>query len=226
MTTLGQTSRTLLCGISLIFIMNVLYFYRNAQFSLSQREFRRENICPVEPSSGITLKKDYSPLFNLRSDKFLIPILAFGPMNQINGIFETIALSIILNRTFIIPKLYRHYQDYRKNNGSWSIDPAFRISISKLNKLLPTVYSDEITRICPNGPEAIFPTKEFSNFSQPLKNYVHNFERYLTEKGNWTVFKYSNGVYNMREKAKYDKETKIDEKIELNHREGKWVVAE
>ena len=166
--------------------------------------------CPLEPSSKY-YKLNTNPMFELNPNKFLIPTLAYGPMNQMNGLFETIALSIILNRTFILPKMYRHYQDFHINKGEWPIDPAYRVSIDKLNELLPTEYSNKLSELCPEGPNAIFPTIPFEKLSVPLLNYVHNFEAYITEDKNWTLFRYKTGVYDMTEKLDHHKK-----KFELN----------
>ena len=99
--------------------------------------------------------------------------------------------------------LYRHYQDFRVNGGEWSIDPAYRVSIAKLNELLSTKYSDKLWDLCPNGPDAIFPTHPFEELSQPLKNYVHNFEAHISEGRNWTLFKYEHGSYDVKETTAY-----------------------
>ena len=99
--------------------------------------------------------------------------------------------------------LYRHYQDFRLNGGKWSIDPAYRVSIAKLNELLSTQYSDRLWDLCPNGPDAIFPTHPFEELSQPLKNYVHNFEAHISEGRNWTLFKYEHGSYDVKETTAY-----------------------
>ena len=65
--------------------------------------------CPKAPTSKFS-KLNPKAKFNLNPDKFLIPVLAYGPMNQMNGLFETIALSIILNRTLILPKMYSAFK--------------------------------------------------------------------------------------------------------------------
>jgi len=65
--------------------------------------------CPKTPSSKFCKLNPHAK-FILNPDKFLIPVLAYGPMNQMNGLFETIALSIILNRTLILPKMYSAFK--------------------------------------------------------------------------------------------------------------------
>jgi len=43
-----------------------------------------------------------------------MPVLIWGPMNQVEGLRETIALAIRLNRTVVIPPMYRHFTGISK----------------------------------------------------------------------------------------------------------------
>ena len=115
--------------------------------------------CPEIPSTKKHEKRSIDnvrPLFDLRRNFYLIPVLIWGPNNQMNGLIETIALAIKLDRTLVLPKFYRHYRDplaldvnadnftkfYRD-----SIDPEFRISVKSLSELLPVVYIDELQTV-------------------------------------------------------------------------------
>lgn len=70
-----------------------------------------------------------------------------------NGLIETVALAIKLDRTLVLPKFYRHYRDplamdtdannYTKFYQD-AIDPEFRISVDSLRQLLPVVYISEL----------------------------------------------------------------------------------
>ena len=110
--------------------------------------------CPEKPS---TKRHDnVRPLFDLRRDYYLIPVLIWGPNNQMNGLIETIALAIKLDRTLVLPKFYRHYRDplaldVNADNFTRfyqdSIDPEFRISVKSLKELLPVVFIDELQTV-------------------------------------------------------------------------------
>ena len=78
-----------------------------ATYDAKQTHFTKK--CPKAPSSKFCKLNPHAK-FKLNPDKFLIPVLAYGPMNQMNGLFETIALSIILNRTLILPKMYSAFK--------------------------------------------------------------------------------------------------------------------
>ena len=66
-----------------------------------------------------------------------MPVLIWGPMNQVEGLRETIALAIRLNRTIVIPPMYRHFTDPNGPNGI--VDPEIRIDIPSVRKLISTV---------------------------------------------------------------------------------------
>ena len=61
---------------------------------------------------------DLVPKIPLDPNKYLIPVLTYGPNNQLRGFRETIFLAIKLNRTIIPPPFYKHSRtDESKNDG-------------------------------------------------------------------------------------------------------------
>ena len=66
-----------------------------------------------------------------------MPALIWGPMNQVEGLRESIALAIRLNRTLVIPPMYRHFTDTEQPNGI--CDAEIRVDIPSIRRLISTV---------------------------------------------------------------------------------------
>lgn len=77
------------------------------------------------------------PLYPTSSERFLLPALIWGPMNQVEGLRESIALAIRLNRTLVIPPMYRHFTDTEQPNGI--CDAEIRVDIPSIRRLISTV---------------------------------------------------------------------------------------
>ena len=73
--------------------------------------------CPVWEPDWPAMSK-IAPQIRLDPDKFLIPVLTYGPNNQLRGFRETIFLALKLNRTIVPPPFYKHSRtDESKNDG-------------------------------------------------------------------------------------------------------------
>ena len=171
--------------------------------------------CPPMPNTSTFNfnARTQVPYFNLRRDKFLIAVPIYGPNNQMNGIQESIGLAIKLNRTFVLPKLYRHHSDQRANglnqfNEKVVIDPGIRIDIKELNKLLPTVFIEDIIKYCktsendrPNGPDAIFPSHNDKDWIGNLnrRRYIKLFDLFqVSPTHSFTLFNYTKKSSNVK----------------------------
>ena len=51
------------------------------------------------------------PIYETRNDRFLIPLIAWGPNNQLRGFREAAILAVKLNRTLCIPPFFKHHSD-------------------------------------------------------------------------------------------------------------------
>ena len=155
---------------------------RTARVQLGpSKQPRKSEKCPNQPT---TLPTDTSiiPQFKLSPNKYLIPALLWGPSNQLYGIRESIALAIKFNRTLVLPKMYRHYADPGITWNNVAIDPALRISVQKLRELIPVIYISEINKLCPNGPDAIFPARNINLANKKFHiRYLHFFDRYQAD---------------------------------------------
>ena len=68
-------------------------------------------------------------------DKFLVPVLFFGPNNQIHGLREAIILSIKLNRTLALPPFYKHHTNVQgKTRRTHLITAAVHVAVRVRNE--------------------------------------------------------------------------------------------
>ena len=125
---------------------------------------------------------DYSnlnpnPTHRLRADRFLVPILIWGPNNQIRGFAETVFLAIKLNRTLLIPPFFRHTNDVNNEHASL-LNPELVIDIQELSKFVSIapysrahetchgkIGSILLSRNCNTGPQ-FERLKEFEAYSK------------------------------------------------------------
>jgi len=104
--------------------------------SATTTEKLSERLSCVSPASQ-DWNNQVEPLYKTNPSRFILPALIWGPMNQVEGFRETIALAIALNRTFVIPPMFRHFTDDNDPNGV--VDAAVRIDIGKVRQLVSTV---------------------------------------------------------------------------------------
>lgn len=152
---------------------------------------KKYSSCPPYPQTSAY--SSITPKYNLNREKFLVPTLIWGPNNQLEGLKETIALCIKLNRTLILPKLYRHYIDpLAKDSAGYqdSVDPGLRLSINKLRQLISVVFITEISKICKNNEIAIFPARSMDSEESArfLIRNIYYFDVYQSP--GWTITDY------------------------------------
>ena len=119
--------------LSLISIMCA--FFEFVFQCLTHRQYYDHRVC-VAPEI-IDWSTPVIPLYKTSTTRYIMPVLIWGPMNQVEGLRETIALAIRLNRTIVIPPMYRHFTDPNGPNGI--VDPEIRIDIPSVRKLISTV---------------------------------------------------------------------------------------
>ena len=51
------------------------------------------------------------PIYKTRPDRFLMPLIGWGPNNQLRGFREAAILAVKLNRTLCIPPFFKHHSD-------------------------------------------------------------------------------------------------------------------
>ena len=124
-----------------------------------------ENLVPEEhdedylPNEDFSCPKwdlDYSqevePMINLDRNKFISPVLPYGPNNQLRGFREAVWLAIRLNRTLVVPPFFKHDRtDAAETTGKGSIiPPDHRLSVNALRKLIPVIAPQDMGLYCDN----------------------------------------------------------------------------
>lgn len=103
-----------------------------------------------------------TPLYETRRDKFLIPLIAWGPNNQLRGFRESAILAVKLNRTLCIPPFFKHHSDSTSSakGGNDMLPAEVRIDLEKIRKLLPTCETSEIQANCGARIHSIFMARD------------------------------------------------------------------
>lgn len=132
--------------------------------------------CP----SPAPLNHPTTPTHNTNSDSFLFPILKWGPTNQVDGLFESIKLAVITNRTLVLPPMYVHFTDHRtvaseassNNTCSTCIDPSVRVNTQEIVKFVRSVT-----------PEVYYARWEKTLENHKVRLKFSRFELFIIEKG-------------------------------------------
>ncbi|CBY35005.1 unnamed protein product [Oikopleura dioica] len=100
--------------------------------------------CPLsEKYAENDFKLDIKAKYPTRKDKFLTSVLMNGPNNQLIGLRETIFIAIKLNRSYILPKFFKHdHADPTAVKDPFAeISASFRVSPSKQGWLKSAQHS-------------------------------------------------------------------------------------
>ncbi|CAG5104209.1 Oidioi.mRNA.OKI2018_I69.chr1.g1144.t1.cds [Oikopleura dioica] len=115
------------------------------------------------PLSEKYTEKEFSldPLkakYPTRNDKFLTTVLMNGPNNQLVGLRETIFMAIKLNRSYILPKFFKHdHADPTSVKDPYAeVSPSFRISPSKMKGLINVHPFSDIPDVCEDHQISVF----------------------------------------------------------------------
>lgn len=109
-------------------------FEQDAEY---EHHFQYYDHRPCVAPEQINWTNAVTPIYKTSAERFIMPVLIWGPMNQVEGLRETIALAIRLNRTVVIPPMYRHFTDPNGPNGI--VDSDIRLDIPSVRKLISTV---------------------------------------------------------------------------------------
>nr|XP_018671699.1 uncharacterized protein LOC108950429 [Ciona intestinalis] len=125
--------------------------------------------CPVKVNFGSSNK---NPMIRLRNDRFLFVIVKNGPNNQLSSLRDAIFLCIMLNRTLVLPLMFKHKTDRQNRNGN-VINIAHRVDLDALGRLIPFVMLDKFRQSCEGRINDVFRVK----FLSP--NRYRGFEKLL-----------------------------------------------
>jgi len=95
----------------------------------------------------------------LRPGKYLIPVLPYGPNNQLRGFRETMILAIKLNRTVVMPPFYKHRSDPSPGEISY---PWRKIDEDELRRFISVASPEEFRQNCHDKFDVSFTAREDS----------------------------------------------------------------
>jgi hypothetical protein len=155
--------------------------------------------CSIEnPAVGVS-----KPIYETRPDKFLIPLIAWGPNNQLRGFREAAILAVKLNRTLCIPPFFKHHSDLtlQTKNGISYLPAEVRLDLESVRHLVSTCETSEIAKKCKSKIDAVYMAREIC--SGHIKNRIESFrnasgiEPFLDEqcKPNNGISTYPNPLY-------------------------------
>lgn len=88
------------------------------------------------------------PNVNKRT-KFLLPILKWGPTNQVYGWFESCQLAHILNRTLVVPPMFQHGSVRGRYLDDINVPVGLRTNLGVISQNQPTVSLETYKKFCP-----------------------------------------------------------------------------
>ena len=91
------------------------------------------------------------PKYSTRRNKFISAVVSRGPNNQLISIRETLYLAITLNRSFIMPPMFKHGLGDPTANGEIDIIPAYlRINVHRVRELINILPPGDAHQSCPD----------------------------------------------------------------------------
>nr|XP_039265825.1 uncharacterized protein LOC120341394 [Styela clava] len=135
-------------------------FYERSMYT--PRELQERIIIPDRDSIRSI---NQNPVIRLRPDKFLLPILANGPNNQIIGLREAALVAIKLNRTLVIPKFFKHISDSQIGSGVGTmtfIYPGHRLEVKDFCRFMSCISMEEFQQTCGYQIDAVMHLSRYS----------------------------------------------------------------
>lgn len=125
-------------------------------------ELMVEDALTMETCNIENPKTGKSPIYTTRKDRFLIPLIAWGPNNQLRGFREAAILAVKLNRTLCIPPFFKHHSDSTSSSkgGNDGLPAEVRIDLEGVRGLISTCETDEIQEACGARMNSIFMARD------------------------------------------------------------------
>jgi len=131
---------------------------------------------------GHDWSEEITPKYTSHPWRFLMPILYYGPNNQIHGLRESIILAIKLNRTLALPPFHKHASLVEENTPySDLVEPTHRIDERALRHLVKIVKLDELRQKCGTWFGTALLTRPVS-CQQNMFERLFSFEYYTQER--------------------------------------------
>lgn len=97
-------------------------------------------LCPMGDPTNWDLPPTTGPVLDLDTTRFLVPVLPFGPNNQMRGFREALFMAIATNRTIILPPFFKHMRnDASANSNDIIVDAYHRLDVEILRQFVPVL---------------------------------------------------------------------------------------
>ena len=116
-----------------------------------------------------------TPLHSTDKGKYVIPILMGDADQQYSGLKDSMALAVHLNRTLILPPMYRSENDEARENGDVLIDPSIRLDIDQVRTYVHTIPLVNGLSVCEGKIDIGFLARPVDKSGR--YNRVHEFEK-------------------------------------------------
>ena len=161
---------------------------RGRHFKRIQRFHRIQNqtiniIFNLAPKLSVSIQEigcpDWTPSYKNASDignssKILIPILPYGPNNQLRGFRETLFLGEKLDRLVVPPPFFKHFRTDSTDHGfasSMVIEPNHRIDIDLMSENFQIIPPKVLSNFCNAHFDVFFKSKRFYCNGKNLKQF-------------------------------------------------------
>ena len=84
-----------------------------------------------------------------KKTKFLLPILKWGPTNQVYGFFESAQLAHILGRVLVVPPMFQHGSVRGRYLDDINVPVGLRTNLGVISRNQPTVSLETYKKYCP-----------------------------------------------------------------------------
>ena len=132
------------------------------QLSMDEYLERQALFCPISDAEDWTDPvPEGAPLLKLNSERFLIPVLPFGPNNQIRGLRESMYIAIALNRTLIMPPFFKHKRNDNQadNTDNVIVHAHHRLDEAKVRFLMSASPAHNFKKVAGKDFSAMFFTR-------------------------------------------------------------------
>lgn len=107
-----------------------------------------------------------------KNDRFLLPIVKWGPNNQILGFYEAMHLSNFLNAKLVLPPFFFHESDHNRNRDLDTVAGEIRINSEQIKNLVTLA---DYKKFCGKTAEAVLLATDVLSGSLPGRiNYFQD----------------------------------------------------
>ena len=110
-------------------------------------------------------EKPLKPTYVTDQTKFLIPLLPWGPVEQMRGFREALLMSMYTNRTICIPPFWKEKSEQGMKSLGDGLPGAARFDVSELSKIIKICPTEMIRSHCGDNFQSLMLGKIIINRS-------------------------------------------------------------